>query len=330
MEKIRKFETEQEYLDIKNSFEYPQVSLTDDNGKVWVKEVSYVIAKYNASPEELSSNELDDYNLIFCGLYKAIIDFDNLEIMPQEKPEIVEQSILLSYDEVNNISTYKFILKDEYEEYDFSTAFGGIFAGSGAISSVLNYLDLSNVKKPIINLDINTKLDKIILNDKLKSINEFGCLEITFDKNFVLPQTLESIGNWAFTNSLCLLSMFSNVQHLNPQENEYWGAIIVDEITDNGLYIKDNIIIGSEKNTTSLVIPNYVKGIKIKYYLSRNMKLKEIICENNIPFNIDLNTFSRIIEENGVLKVPQGSDYSSWMLNDKYYLGYYNWTIEYI
>ena len=135
MEKLKKFETEELYNNSK--LEYPTVSLTDDNGKVWVKEMSYVIAKYKASPEELSRNEMIDNYYVYCGLYKPIIDFDTLEITPQENLEIVEQSILLSYDEVNNISTYKFILKDEYEEYDFSTAFGGVFAGSGALYSTL-------------------------------------------------------------------------------------------------------------------------------------------------------------------------------------------------
>jgi hypothetical protein len=31
---------------------------------------------------------------------------------------------------------------------------------------------------------------------------------------------------------------------------------------------------------------------------------------------------------NGVLKVPNVDNYSSWMKTDSYYLGYYNWTIE--
>ena len=37
MEKLRKFETEEQYLNEKESLEYPSVSLTQDNGKVWVK-----------------------------------------------------------------------------------------------------------------------------------------------------------------------------------------------------------------------------------------------------------------------------------------------------
>lgn len=37
MEKLINFKTEQEYNNVKSSLEYPQVSLTSDNEKVWVK-----------------------------------------------------------------------------------------------------------------------------------------------------------------------------------------------------------------------------------------------------------------------------------------------------
>lgn len=32
------------------------------------------------------------------------------------------------------------------------------------------------------------------------------------------------------------------------------------------------------------------------------------------------------MELNKMVYYPQGSDYSSWMLTDSYYLGYNNWT----
>ena len=34
------------------------------------------------------------------------------------------------------------------------------------------------------------------------------------------------------------------------------------------------------------------------------------------------------VKQNGILKVPEGSDYSSWMSTNN--LGNYNWTVEYI
>ena len=57
--------------------------------------------------------------------------------------------------------------------------------------------------------------------------------------------------------------------------------------------------------------------------------LSEIICNAMTAPTINSTTFDNV-KEGGVLKVPKGSDYSSWMSTDDYYLGKYNWTIEYI
>ena len=56
MEKLRKFNLEDDYLEIKESLEYPTLSLTDDNDKVWVKEkpISYIIAKYYISEDDVN------------------------------------------------------------------------------------------------------------------------------------------------------------------------------------------------------------------------------------------------------------------------------------
>jgi hypothetical protein len=34
------------------------------------------------------------------------------------------------------------------------------------------------------------------------------------------------------------------------------------------------------------------------------------------------------VKNDGVLKVPEGSDYSQWLSTDAYYLGYYNWSVQ--
>ena len=47
MENLKIFNLEDDYLEIKESLEYPTLSLTDDNGKVWVKEYeNYIRAHY--------------------------------------------------------------------------------------------------------------------------------------------------------------------------------------------------------------------------------------------------------------------------------------------
>lgn len=55
--------------------------------------------------------------------------------------------------------------------------------------------------------------------------------------------------------------------------------------------------------------------------------LKRIICDAPISPIIDADTFYDI-SNNGTLIVPSGSNYSTWMRTDQYYLGYYGWTIQ--
>ena len=57
--------------------------------------------------------------------------------------------------------------------------------------------------------------------------------------------------------------------------------------------------------------------------------LNEITC-NAITAPIIISYAFRGVKEGGILKVPAGSDYSSWMSTGDYNLGEYNWTVEYI
>lgn len=55
--------------------------------------------------------------------------------------------------------------------------------------------------------------------------------------------------------------------------------------------------------------------------------LKTVVCSGSIAPTIYNDTFKEV-DEGGTLYVPDGSDYSSWMAKDQYYLGYYNWTVK--
>lgn len=77
---------------------------------------------------------------------------------------------------------------------------------------------------------------------------------------------------------------------------------------------------------TSIEIPSSVTSIG-DYVLNFCTQLNEIISLNPISPKINTKTFYGVIE-NGILKIPKGSDYSSWMKTSSYYLGYYNWTVE--
>lgn len=80
---------------------------------------------------------------------------------------------------------------------------------------------------------------------------------------------------------------------------------------------------------TTITIPDSVTTIGGSVF-NGCRELSEITCNAiTAPTIGSRNTF-KYVKEGGVLKVPTGSDYSSWMSTSNYYLGNYNWTIEYI
>lgn len=120
----------------------------------------------------------------------------------------------------------------------------------------------------------------------------------------VIPNSVESIGDYAF---------------------EYCSYL-------TNVIIPDNVIsIGKEAfcyctKLTSVTIGESVTSVGNAAFANCR-SLTEIICLNTVAPSMG-GFYS--LPQNGVLKVPSGSDYSSWMSTAKYYLGYYNWTIEYI
>jgi hypothetical protein len=76
---------------------------------------------------------------------------------------------------------------------------------------------------------------------------------------------------------------------------------------------------------TSIVIPDSVTSIGSGAF-SYCSKLNVITCLATTAPSIDSPFYG--IETYGRLKYPAGSDYSSWMSTDKYYLGYFNWITQ--
>jgi hypothetical protein len=85
---------------------------------------------------------------------------------------------------------------------------------------------------------------------------------------------------------------------------------------------------GSCTSLTSVTIGNSITSISSGAF-SGCINLNEITCFATTAPSIQNGTFANV-KENGTLKVPVGSDYSSWIITDPVYLGYYNWTVEYI
>ena len=77
---------------------------------------------------------------------------------------------------------------------------------------------------------------------------------------------------------------------------------------------------------TSITIPNSVTSIRGSAF-SYCSNLNEIICRATTAPRIMSDTF-RGVKSYGSLKIPAGSNYDSWRLANRHYLGYYHWTTE--
>jgi len=80
---------------------------------------------------------------------------------------------------------------------------------------------------------------------------------------------------------------------------------------------------------TSITIPDSITSIG-NYAFSGCTGLTSITSLATTAPTIQNNTFNGV-KTGGTLTVPRGSTgYNIWMSEDDYYLGKYNWTIEYI
>ena len=124
--------------------------------------------------------------------------------------------------------------------------------------------------------------------------------------SIVIPNTVTSIGAAAFRGCSSLTSI---------------------TIPDSVISIGDAAF-NSCSGLTSIVIPYTVTSIGNNTFQNCT-GLTEITCLATTAPSNGNNTFQNV-KSGGILKVPVESDYSSWMRTANYYLGKYNWTIEYI
>ena len=156
----------------------------------------------------------------------------------------------------------------------------------------------------------------------------YYCSGLTGD--LIIPDSVTKINDSAFYKCSGLTSVVigNNVTSIGMDTFIYCSGlkgelVIPDSVTSIG-----SSAFAGCSGLTSVTIGSGCTSIGMDAFRNCS-KLEEIFCHAVTAPSITNETF-RGVKSNGILYVPSGSDYSSWMSTSSYYLGYYKWTIQYI
>ena len=173
-----------------------------------------------------------------------------------------------------------------------------------------------------------------------------NCSKLEFSVKF--PSSMSSIGDYTFDNCRKLLSIDipDSITRIGKNALSYCFGLteitIPNSVTSIGyqafshcenlttIVLPNNITsieeytFSSCSNLTSITIPSSVTSIGDGAF-AYAYALTTIICEATTAPAIDSETFYKV-KYSGILYYPTGANYSSWLTNSYYYLGYYGWT----
>lgn len=311
MQYIRNFETQLEYEAAKESLLLPNVSACDDEPF----EVFYnpaetrLVAKYNVTSTT---------NPTKIGYNNYINAFEAIEIDGVVQPNVVSA---YTFDTLGE-HTVKYTLSNPTTtgRYTFSYCY--------------------NLKSVIIPDTVKTigastfhgcsGLTSVVVPDEVTSMREYafqGCSSLT---SIYIPSGVTKIMASVFSNckSLTSVTIPSGVTVINDYAfsncSGLTSIIIPNQVTSVGSNAFYNC-----KSATSVTIGNSVTSIgdNAFQYCSRLNTIKSL--STTAP-TVSSNTFQEL-PTGGTLTVPNGSNgYNTWMSNEQYYLGYYNWNIVYL
>ena len=218
------------------------------------------------------------------------------------------------------------------------------------LSTTLTKCEISNAKHIDDNVfEYCSNLASISLPSTLKTIGSKAFIWCDKLSSISLPKSITSIGSSAFESckGLTSISIPDSVTAIQPHTFYNCTKLSSVKLGKNVISI-GNDAFKSCSNLTSINFPEPLKTIGEfafescslrEIILKRNLKsignnafsncskLSKITSHATIAPSIGKNTFYDI-GNFGRLITPNGSDYSLWLSNNAYYLGYYGWNSE--
>ena len=181
--------------------------------------------------------------------------------------------------------------------------------------NIPSYVEYKGCNYAVTTIEGGTFMDyknitSITLPNSLKSIRTYAFAGCTSLSTIVIPESVTNIGDWAFNN--CIFAPGKFINNSNCTSHNDWGANIADE-EYMGLLIKENTIIGCDKNIISVAIPNSVKHIGTNAF--KDCSLLTFITIPNSVESIGYSAFQNCISLNSIAipnSVKQISTGSLW------------------
>ena len=153
----------------------------------------------------------------------------------------------------------------------------------------------------------------------------YNCYSLT---SINIPDSVTTIGYWTFYNcGLTSVTIPESVTEIGAHAFDSCHSLTSITIPNSVTSIENGAFEDCD-SLTSVTIGNGVTSIGDRAFYECS-SLTSITCYAPTAPSIQSNTFYNVLTA-GTLYVPTGSDYISWMSTGDYYLGKYNWTIQYI
>ena len=92
----------------------------------------------------------------------------------------------------------------------------------------------------------------------VQTIGSYAFKGCNLVNTITIPDSVTDIGGGAFTGLKLLSSNFINNSSLDAESNNYWGATVYDEITEDGLIIAGTTVVGYTGGSGTVDDPKYI------------------------------------------------------------------------